>query len=482
MSSSTPANDPSERGAGGVARHATSGIYRTTPYNAAQRRTAGSNGGTPAGGSPLFPPLRNLPPSPADSSPMHTNQTSWHPQGHAVQPDGSFFAPQGAQSVPQSCMHDDEDPLNAHYPMNTVGTIRQPPQLTPAHATSTQYAPPPLHTGGLTLSEMEGLIDRFGIDTQRSKVYAFQERNIEAKLMIMFMQQLSLDTRLSAVFNTLSQTDDRLRHLEKLCSIGWTPNKPQYKMLRALMRHYAIKALPTYTALAGYVKNNADVLQMGFYNTDPPVRTTINSICIDLAGQVKSNFRKALFKAVAKKTSLSVYAANTYNKYHLAPVPKEVPNHILATFALMRDVAEPLAKKKNSAGNDTGFWKNLEKAIDDAYKKNEPDKDRVNGPAWTEWAANLIANDKRRWPALEDSDTVIPDGTEEIDNALGITREYENDIGIPGFSADASMQDAMTHPPQDEEEPASDDEEAAAPISDALSAELARRAQGEPTM
>lgn len=102
------------------------------------------------------------------------------------------------------------------------------------------------------------------------------QRSVDDKLTILFMHQLSLDARLTTTSNTLASTDDRLAHLEKLCSIGWSPNKPQYvsfcidvprprychtdrdctlqKMLRALMRHYTIKALPTYTALSTYVK------------------------------------------------------------------------------------------------------------------------------------------------------------------------------------------------------------------------------------
>ena len=45
-----------------------------------------------------------------------------------------------------------------------------------------------------------------------------------------------------------------------------------------------------------------------------------------------------------------------------------------------REIAAPLAKKKNTPGSDTGFWTVLEEKLDIDYKTNG--NERTTGQAW----------------------------------------------------------------------------------------------------
>lgn len=116
--------------------------------------------------------MHTLPPSPADS-PLHP---TWRPQGNALHPEPPLFDPPGAPQ-PLSLSQDEEDPIDAHYSINPVTAMYQSSHSgTTPHTTSTQYGrPPPPSSTGLTMSEMEALIDKYKLDSQRRKVYAFQQ-------------------------------------------------------------------------------------------------------------------------------------------------------------------------------------------------------------------------------------------------------------------------------------------------------------------
>ncbi|RDX53556.1 hypothetical protein OH76DRAFT_1479973 [Lentinus brumalis] len=456
-----------DRPGGGPARHNHRSTHRSgaAPYQQRSRPLSPSGGG-----SPLLTGMNNFP---TPTSGDYLSPLAPQSRGPRQSPDVLFTQ----QQPPQPNPAEEQDPMDALYPAISYSTTAPMVPAPPG-------PPSPATPSGFTPSELEGLIERYKVQSLRNKVYAFPQMSLDNKLTLMFLQQLRIETQFSAISGVLAQTETRLAHLEKLCELAWTPNKSQMKILRALVRHYLVKVLPTYTSLGGYVKtyihNNADVLHMSFYATDPTIRTTINGLCGELASQMKSSFRKALFKAVQNKVPLVTFAKNMYNSYHLVPVPKDVPTAMLATFALMRQVADPLAKKKNTAGSDTGFWKALEASQDALYKKHSPDKDRVNGPAWQEWATAIIAKDKRKWPSREDDGVLIPGAVQEIDAALGIARGDDNDVGISGANADESMQQTVPEEPEPEEEREDDEDDEDdddTPINADLGTELARRAE-----
>ncbi len=62
--------------------------------------------------------------------------------------------------------------------------------------------------------------------------------------------------------------------------------------------------------------------------------------------------------------------------------PNSFITNCVRILSCQREITIPLANKTGGSTNDTGFWKGVEKALDDAYDNFGKDSDRHKSPAW----------------------------------------------------------------------------------------------------
>ncbi|KAI0739240.1 hypothetical protein C8Q80DRAFT_1204973 [Daedaleopsis nitida] len=382
---------------GGPARTMRASAVRVTPYPASARplRVQGATP-PPPGGSPIFSSqdhtsslftsfddagtmghLGRQSPGFADS-PTADPTTSLDTLAHLNGLSGGGPGPQ-ANAV---------DPMDNYYPPFRTPGPAPHSSATPAHSNAT-----PGHV--LSARELEQLIQKRDLGVFRNKIYDFNQMSAESKMTLIFTQQLSTDAKLSSLIDMVSAFTNSvnacLEGLEKICESSWTPLKPQVKIIRALARHYLCKPIATYAGLTNYIKlyiqNNADILGLSLYKTNPVVRTILNSHLTSIINEVKSNFHKTLFTALKGKVPLKVSAKNLFQSHHLVPVPEEVPDVMLGTFAYMRQIGAPILQEKSKKGKEAHinprFWKFLDQGLADGY--NSCGKgDRATNHRWAE--------------------------------------------------------------------------------------------------
>ncbi|OJT05115.1 hypothetical protein TRAPUB_4101 [Trametes pubescens] len=166
-------------------------------------------------------------------------------------------------------------------------------------------------------------------------------------------------------------------------------------------------------------------------------RVTLNDYIDEQSSQLKSTFRRSLFKSCTNKVPLASFARRILDSYHIPVVPDQVSIPVLGTLALLREIVLPLSKKKNTKGADTGFWTAVEERLQKLYEEHG-NKDRLTDEKWLDWARQIIEKDQRKFPARgaelppmsrdEVSETVGMDATEVPDEESGFEEPNPNDI------------------------------------------------------
>ncbi|CDO69728.1 hypothetical protein BN946_scf184687.g13 [Trametes cinnabarina] len=274
-------------------------------------------------------------------------------------------------------------------------------------------------SGVLLPHELESLISMFHLDAQRNMVRDFSKMSTDQKLVVLFMQQLRLENQIGALGGDITALEPRFAHIEQCTALAWQPSKAQMlctqKLCRSFVRHYLAKPLSSYVNIGNlvrYIRKNAERMRLRIYCEDMTARVTLNHYIDDQCSQLKSAFRKSIFKSCKNKIPLASFGRNVLNNYHIPIVPEEVPIPVLGTLALLREIADPLSKKKNLKGADTGFWTTVEEHLKKLYNDLET-KGRVTDEKWLEWAREMIKKDAAKFPIRE-----VPDdehGFEEPD-------------------------------------------------------------------
>ncbi|KAJ7687822.1 hypothetical protein B0H17DRAFT_1135995 [Mycena rosella] len=119
-----------------------------------------------------------------------------------------------------------------------------------------------------------------------------------------------------------------------------------------------------------YILKHLATLHLDLYKTDPTVKETVN-VFVGV-NDIKGTFRKLVFSSVMKKKELTPFARKILDN---------PPQDVLATFALMREIAAPLVDASTSRprGSDTGFWTGVEEALETLYSKHGQDR---KSPGW----------------------------------------------------------------------------------------------------
>ncbi|KAJ7882563.1 hypothetical protein B0H14DRAFT_3754343 [Mycena olivaceomarginata] len=218
----------------------------------------------------------------------------------------------------------------------------------------------------------------------------------------------------------------RVEAIGAFCVENWKPSKEQVKLLKSLLRHYIIRPITSYTNLISivetYIYDHAKRLRLELYKQDPTVKTVVHDLLMTENGTVRGTIRKLIFTSVLEKKSLMTFSKKIINTYHLPAIPHSPPQDIMACFALMREVARPLAAKKFASWWTPNFGPNLEDELDNLFEKNRSNRGNLE---WLEWERQIIQQDNNRYDRFGAETTAR--SQEEIDAAVPSAADREED-------------------------------------------------------
>ncbi|TBU25648.1 hypothetical protein BD311DRAFT_809025 [Dichomitus squalens] len=295
-----------------------------------------------------------------------------------------------------------------------------PPFSVPAGAVGSVRRGGP--TRSLNLQDLEMMLRNFNLDSERQSVYEFDLLSLDSKVTVLFMHTRVLDNKLQRMNKASTDIKSQLEKILGLVQQAWQPSKAQSQLIRSLIRHFLVKPIASYNQISdyvkGYIKDHAARLRLGIYVEDQTVRVTLNAAISELTNQMKSAVRKAIFASCKRRIPLRSFCRNMLDNYHLPAIPAELPIAVLGTFALLRKIAEPLARHPTNKGNgDTGFWREIEMELDRLYRTINS-TDRVNDDAWIDWATEMVQDDEARFPPTGAHS--MPTTRDEINDALSI--------------------------------------------------------------
>ncbi|KAI0793547.1 hypothetical protein C8Q74DRAFT_515579 [Fomes fomentarius] len=131
-----------------------------------------------------------------------------------------------------------------------------------------------------------------------------------------------------------------------------------------------------------------------------------------------------------------------FDSYHAPKVPTTVPDLSLATFALLRKIATPLAHQQHTTRTDTGFWRDVEQELDRLFELYGKDR---NSEQWLNWIQQMLKEDEERVPARQTrrNRTRRQRGecNSSLDPASGSENNGEdNDYGVNDADADRVLE------------------------------------------
>ncbi|KAI0739793.1 hypothetical protein C8Q80DRAFT_1274813 [Daedaleopsis nitida] len=324
----------------------------------------------------------------ADPFNMNTTNLFTIPRGHSCNPSGNY--------PPRSLTPSSGDAMDMLYPL---------PGQMPPQAFAAPQNHRPQHPSGATSSARTGLADlellftKFNINSQlRPTVYSYAQMPPDDKLNALFMLLLRVESKVEKHDKAVNDINRHMNKIKKLCALAWVPSPAQEKLCHALTRHYLVKPIGSYTSIPklvkSYIKDHAKEMRLGLWYEDDTVKATLTKLLHELASQMKSLFRKAIFTSCKKSVPLKSFAKNMFENYHAPKVPSDIPRISLATFAMLHEIALPLSRQKNQKGSDTGFWKAVEAELDRLWR--EFGKNR-NDQKWLEWIKMMINADEKQF-------------------------------------------------------------------------------------
>ncbi|KAF7982889.1 hypothetical protein HWV62_25138 [Athelia sp. TMB] len=238
------------------------------------------------------------------------------------------------------------------------------------------------------------LVSRENLDDERRRrAHEFHIANKDMKLTASYAQGLAIDQKLDLMLQRLTMQSDEVAAVRVLVNAAWALTPAQKSLMQDLLEHFLIKATTSYKNII----RNAEVMSkyhLENYSTEDIIKRTINIYLVKTLVAVKSKYRKKLFKLVNAHVPLDSLSLLLVNQFHMTPRPSPIGNNILATVALHRRVAGPLAPKKNAKGADTGFWDKLDEEMLKLVKANGDDRKDAR---WLEWETNIIATDREKF-------------------------------------------------------------------------------------
>ncbi|KAJ6494541.1 hypothetical protein C8R45DRAFT_1212466 [Mycena sanguinolenta] len=254
---------------------------------------------------------------------------------------------------------------------------------------------------------VDELSTEFGLNSsQRKAAHAFLKMGSEDRAMRLFLRLLHMERQNGEILAQLQQIGSRFESTEAFCMQSWKPSPEQTKLLKSLLRHYIIRPVTSYSNLVElvetYILDHSAALRLGLYKEEATVKTVVNGLLVKENGNIRSALRKLVWASLTARVSLEAFTKKVIEAYHLPVIPAQPPQDIMACMALMRKVAEPLVPNETQRSGDTGFWKNLEKALDDLFDKNGKRRDSPDVGISSRSLAVTAAADNLRWLKWEE--------------------------------------------------------------------------------
>ncbi|EPQ56931.1 hypothetical protein GLOTRDRAFT_127317 [Gloeophyllum trabeum ATCC 11539] len=263
----------------------------------------------------------------------------------------------------------------------------------------------------VTSADIDRMVNDHGLLKQRDLVHRFNEMAHDERLLVLFCSCLHASNQNQALTDTLAVLKEKLNTIEAKVDQGWQPADDHEAILKGLLRHYIIQPQYSYSVIpkqvGRYIFDHADKVRLRLYVTDATIRTQVDQWVNNKYNEVKSGLRKAVWTSITNKVPLDDFASTIVKSYHLPVKPKEVPQAIMGSLALMRDVAAPLTTKKGVQGGDTGFWKALEARLAAVVSQHGTTRD--SSEEWKTWEKDIIEKDIKRYQ--QRSPTFLPSGT-----------------------------------------------------------------------
>ncbi|KAJ7239150.1 hypothetical protein C8J57DRAFT_1727466 [Mycena rebaudengoi] len=250
---------------------------------------------------------------------------------------------------------------------------------------------------------IDQLCNTYKIGTSgRNSAHEYCQLSSEDQAAALYVKTLANEEQQTQILTELGTIKESLVGISAFCVSNWQPGEEQKEILKSLLRHYVIQPLASYNSIAelvkDYIKDRAGTIDLEIYNTNAAAKRAVNDFLAAQVNYVRSTFRKTLFasfggKNRGKKLALQAFAKKMVGKYYLPPAPDAAPRSILASLALMRQIAGPLSGTASVPGGDTGFWTGREKELDRLYKENG---DERSGPKWKAWEDKIIEDDDKK--------------------------------------------------------------------------------------
>ncbi|TFY75511.1 hypothetical protein EWM64_g8501 [Hericium alpestre] len=199
-------------------------------------------------------------------------------------------------------------------------------------------------------------------------------------------------------------------------------------LIKGLIRHWFSKTLNQY-GMSRYISQNTERLRLDLYNTDAVARTVTNRFVAEYVNATRSNFHKVVFHSVETKESLNHFMIRIVNDYSQTG-DKATSNAVKAQFALHRNVAYWIIKDRQGRagrGEDTGFWKELEKQLENLVSKYGTSR---SAPLWEAWYKRIIEEDEARFEPQETLEEEESNIEQSEDAAAAAARTSVSLIGL----------------------------------------------------
>ncbi|KAJ6498031.1 hypothetical protein C8R47DRAFT_1112594 [Mycena vitilis] len=251
----------------------------------------------------------------------------------------------------------------------------------------------------LTAVSVDELSTDLGLNTSRRKAaHTFSKLSGEDRTMMLYLRLLGSEQQNDEAQEQIKAMQDHVAGIGEFCMQNWKPSKEQIKLFKALLKHYIIRPITSYTHLISivetYIRDHAQRLRLELYKQDSTVKAVVHDVLVSENNSTRSALRKLVFASVKEKTPLMAFSKKLISGYHLPEIPSTPPPTIMASLALMRKVAQPLFRKTTKRGEDTGFWTNLEGDLDTLFGANGNDRSNTK---WRQWEKDIIEEDDRRY-------------------------------------------------------------------------------------
>ncbi|TFK70458.1 hypothetical protein BDN72DRAFT_838980 [Pluteus cervinus] len=350
-------------------------------------------------------PERSIRPNLHTSTPYARNaeQTSQHHDEHEGlsflgdnNHHGSFF-----QQPPDSrnTTHDGQ-----FEPLTTPGIQRSMsvPQMSPVHLG--------IYDGTAYITKLANTLRLVPMQQQSALEFNQLPPDPNLRLAVLHTRLLAMESQTSTALSQMSELKKGVDTVIQYTKTRWDLDAGQKSAIKTQLNHQLLKSNMTFKNAVGRTMEEISKHRASYHleaiRDNEVVKAVVEAYLDKEITGVRNKFRKMIFKW--SSAPLDVLVQKLTSEFHKRKANGKVSEATTARIALARQIAVPMAAKKNTKGADTGFWKALETALNTLVKKNSSN---AESDAWKVWEKATISTDKSTYisdptiPSDDDDDT-----------------------------------------------------------------------------